>query len=196
MHNTIYKYEPADIVIYIQEQGFVLKEKSLIALDTANGKGIAFGTDAEHIMANNDENICVFSPLRQGIIMYFQETVLLFTSLINKALGKKTFRKFKIAICVPKKDITEVEKKAFEDALFLSRARDIMYTDIPIQQFIEKGEKEFPEVFQEFKIIIGITKDEPKKYIQEELNHILQYAKQEGISPEQVTELLLALRET
>ena len=41
------KYEPADIAIYIQDKGMVLKEKSLVAFDVVNSKIIAFGTEAE-----------------------------------------------------------------------------------------------------------------------------------------------------
>ena len=78
---TNIKYEPADIAIYIQDKGMVLKEKSLVAFDAVNSKIIAFGTEAEYIAKGNAENILVASPLRQGMIVDYH--------LLYKALGEK-----------------------------------------------------------------------------------------------------------
>ena len=86
---TNIKYEPADIAIYIQDKGMVLKEKSLVAFDAVNSKIIAFGTEAEYIAKGNAENILVASPLRQGMIVDYPVAVSLFTHLLYKALGEK-----------------------------------------------------------------------------------------------------------
>ena len=183
-----WNYEPADIVIYIQGKGMVLKEKSLVAFYPETGKIEAFGTEAEDIASKNLEGISVVSPLRRGMIADYTVAVKLFSHLILKALGKKPWRKPAVAICVPK-GITEVEKKAVEDAIFQAGARELFIADIPAEEFVKEFSK-FSDLSSKFKVIIGITKDEPENYIMEEIDQMLQYARQEGISAERVTEFI------
>ena len=66
MVNT--KYEPADIEIYLKNQGLVRKEKSLIAYQESDGKILAVGTEAEQIAKQQQNGVVVVSPLRQGMI--------------------------------------------------------------------------------------------------------------------------------
>ncbi len=181
-------YEPADIVIYIQNKGIVLREKSLVAANWKTEKIEAVGIEAENMETKNLEGIYVVSPLRQGMIADYQMAVVLFSRLLLKALGKKPLRKPAIGICVPK-GITEVEKKAVEDALIQSGAREIFIADIPVEEFVREFREKSPKLASKFKIIIGITKDEPERYIAEEFGQILQYARQEGISNERVEEV-------
>ena len=181
-------YEPADIVIYIQNKGIVLREKSLVAANWKTEKIEAVGIEAENMETKNLEGIYVVSPLRQGMIADYQMAVVLFSRLLLKALGKKPLRKPAIGICVPK-GITEVEKKAVEDALIQSGAREVFIADIPVEEFVREFIEKSPKLASKFKIIISITKDEPERYIAEEFGQILQYARQEGISNERVEEV-------
>ena len=57
---------------------------------------------------------------------------------IKKAVGKKTFRKPKIAVCVPS-GVTEVEKKAVEDATYQAGAREVFIIEEPIAAAIGAG---------------------------------------------------------
>ena len=181
-------YEPADIVIYIHNKGIVLREKSLVAANWKTEKIEAVGIEAENMETKNLEGIYVVSPLRQGMIAVYQMAVVLFSRLLLKALGKKPLRKPAIGICVPK-GITEVEKKAVEDALIQSGAREVFIADIPVEEFVREFIEKSPKLASKFKIIISITKDEPERYIAEEFGQILQYARQEGISDERVEEV-------
>ena len=181
-------YEPADIVIYIHNKGIVLREKSLVAANWKTEKIEAVGIEAENMETKNLEGIYVVSPLRQGMIADYQMAVVLFSRLLLKALGKKPLRKPAIGICVPK-GITEVEKKAVEDALIQSGAREVFIADIPGEEFVSEFIEKSPKLASKFKIIISITKDEPERYIAEEFGQILQYARQEGISDERVEEV-------
>lgn len=176
-------YEPADIIIYIQGRGIVGREKSLVAFRRNDGKVLAYGTEAER-MAERErdmENIVVVSPLRQGMVVDYLAARELFCHLVVEALGKKPFRKPAVAICVPK-GITTIEKKAIEDIMF-PVAREVFIADIPAEEFI----REFP---QKFKVIVGITKEEPERYIEERLRDIVAYAGQEQISQERVYGLM------
>mgnify|MGYP003301241649 CR=1 FL=1 len=57
---------------------------------------------------------------------------------IQKALGKKMFRKPRIAVCVPS-GVTEVEKKAVEDATYQAGAREVAIIEEPIAAAIGAG---------------------------------------------------------
>ena len=109
-------FETADIVIYIKGKGVVVKEKSLLAYDTISKKVVAVGNDAEDMIKNPQENIKVISPLRRGMIADYVVAVELLRFLLIKAWGKKPLIKQPVSLCVPK-EITDVEKKAFLDAL-------------------------------------------------------------------------------
>lgn len=186
------RFEPADIVIYTRDKGMVLKEKSLIAINAADAKIVAYGTEAESLMEEHTEDFQVVSPLRQGMIADYSVAVALFSHLLHMAWGKKLFRKPAIAVCVPK-GIVEVEKKALEEVMVQIGAREIMIAEFSIEQFVKEMPTSFPDVYKKLDIVIGIEKDNPENYIIEELKNILQYAGQERISTDRVMELLQKL---
>ena len=83
-------------------------------------------------------NIVAVRPLRQGVISDYQVTEKMMKYFIQKALGKKTFRKPRIAVCVPS-GVTEVEKKAVEDATYQAGAREVSIIEEPIAAAIGAG---------------------------------------------------------
>lgn len=189
----ITRYEPADILIYIKDRGVVLTEKSLIAVHTEAKKIAAIGNEAE-AAEKNFENIQIFSPLRQGVVADHMAAVSLFSALLRNAWGKKPLRRPPVAVCVPK-GMTEVEKKAIQDVIYQAGARELLVSDIPFHQFVREFSEKQPKLSKKFSTIIGITKDDPEKYITERLAHIIGYAGQEGISSGRVRELLQKLSE-
>ncbi len=187
-------HEPSDIVIYIQDKGMVLKEKSLVAFDTVSCRVLAYGTEAEGIAREGRKDTVVVSPLRQGMIVDYVVARELFRHLIQKAWRKRLFKKPAVAVCVPE-GIVEVEKKIMDDVVLLAGAREVMFTDIPVEQFVKEMPGKFPAEYKKYKVVIGITKDEPEEYIKEELGGILQYAAREGISARRVADLLQSAME-
>jgi len=180
------QYEPADIEIYLRNQGIVLKEKSLIAFNKVSGKVIAAGTEAERIGQAETENTLVVSPLRQGVVVDFILMSKLFGILLEKVFKKKMLLKPSIIICVPK-DIGEVAKTAYKESLLQSAcAREAMIAEQPLAQVVDQ----MPDKnWKKYQIIIGITKYEPEKYLIEQFRYALNYAKQEGILAERTAEL-------
>ncbi len=185
-------YEPADIIIYVQEKGIVLKEKSVMAFQKTDGKIVAFGTEAERLEGTNTDAIEVMSPLRQGKIEDFTVAAGLFSLLLTKALGKKPLFKHPMAVCVPK-GMTPVEKKAMEEVMISAGAGKVMTVDIPAAEFIRGFPDKFPKEYKKFKWVVGITKEEPERYVEEMLKDILAYADRERISRERVYDLLRVL---
>ena len=180
-------FETADIVIYIQGRGVVLKEKSLLAFDTVSKKVTAVGNEAESIIGNPQKNCKVVSLLRRGMIADYTAAVELLRLLLIKAWGKKPFIKQPLSICVPK-EMTEVEKKAVLDALYQSGAKEVYFTDISLEQLLKKL-PDLPKGWQKVKTFISITKEKPEYYIAEQAAEVFRYAKREGVSGERVIEI-------
>ena len=185
----IQQWEPADITIHVRDRGVVLREKSLVAFEASTGKILAVGTEAEAMKGRSSGEICVSSPLRRGIIADYSEAACMFTELLRRVLGKKLLLKPFIAAVVPR-GITIVEKKAMEDALFQAGARNVRIFTMPMEQYLREVKEKQPDLYRKYKVTIGISKDEPERYVKEALGQILQYAGQEGISADRVQELL------
>ena len=100
----------ASILVYIKGKGVVLKEPSVVAFDRDTSKIKAIGEEARLMLGRTPGNIVAVRPLRQGVISDYTVTEKMLNFFIRKAIGKKTFRKPKIAVCVPS-GVTEVEKR-------------------------------------------------------------------------------------
>lgn len=185
-------YEPADLIFYAEGKGILLKEKSVIAFQKSDGKIAAFGTQAWQLAEQDRGDLTVVSPLRRGAVEDFTVAAKLFSLLLAKALGKKPVWKRAMAVCVPQ-GITQVEKKALEEALIYAGASEVLIADLPLEQFLQELPEKTEKKYQKIKIVIGITKEEPERYVEEALQEIVAYARQEQISPERVGELLSAI---
>ena len=128
----------ASILVYIKGKGVVLKEPSVVAFDRDTNKIKAIGEEARLMLGRTPGNIVAVRPLRQGVISDYTVTEKMLKFFIQKAIGKKTFRKTKIAVCVPS-GVTEVEKKAVEDATYQAGAREVFIIEEPIAAAIGAG---------------------------------------------------------
>ena len=128
----------ASILVYIRGKGVVLKEPSVVAFDRDTNKVRAIGEDARLMLGRTPGNIVAIRPLRQGVISDYTVTEKMMKYFIQKALGKKSFRKPRIVVCVPS-GVTEVEKKAVEDATYEAGARDVSLIEEPIAAAIGAG---------------------------------------------------------
>ena len=128
----------ASILVYIKGKGVVLKEPSVVAIDRENGKIQAIGEEARLMIGRTPGNIVAVRPLRQGVISDYTITEKMLKYFIDKSVGKKTFRKPRIAVCIPS-GATEVEKKAVEDATYSAGAREVKIIEEPVAAAIGAG---------------------------------------------------------
>ena len=128
----------ACILVYIMGKGVVLKEPSVVAIDRENGKIQAIGEEARLMIGRTPGNIVAVRPLRQGVISDYTITEKMLKYFIDKAVGKRTFRKPRIAVCIPS-GATEVEKKAVEDATYSAGAREVKIIEEPVAAAIGAG---------------------------------------------------------
>jgi rod shape-determining protein MreB len=128
----------ASILVYIRGKGVVLKEPSVVAFDRDTNRIKAIGEDARLMLGRTPGNIVAVRPLRQGVISDYAVTEKMMKYFIQKALGRRMFRKPRIAVCVPS-GVTEVEKKAVEDATYQAGAREVAIIEEPIAAAIGAG---------------------------------------------------------
>ncbi len=128
----------ASILVYVKEKGVVLKEPSVVAFDRDTNRIKAIGEEARLMLGRTPGNIVAVRPLRQGVISDYAVTEKMLKYFIQKAVGRQRFRKPLISICVPS-GVTEVERKAVEDAAFQAGARDVKIIEEPIAAAIGAG---------------------------------------------------------
>lgn len=128
----------ASVLVYIKGKGVVLKEPSVVAFDRDTNKTKAIGEEARLMLGRTPGNIVAVRPLRQGVISDYTVTEKMLKYFIQKAVGKQRFRKPRISVCVPS-GVTEVEKKAVEDATYQAGAREVAIIEEPIAAAIGAG---------------------------------------------------------
>ena len=128
----------ASILVYVKGKGVVLKEPSVVVFDRDTNKIKAIGEEARLMLGRTPGNVVAIRPLRKGVISDYTVTEKMLKYFISKAVGKQRFRKPLISICVPS-GVTEVERKAVEDAAFQAGARDVKIIEEPIAAAIGAG---------------------------------------------------------
>ncbi|MCL2203068.1 MAG: rod shape-determining protein MreB [Defluviitaleaceae bacterium] len=128
----------ASVIVYIRGQGTVLKEPSVVAIDKNTDSILAVGEDARSMLGRTPGNIVAIRPLREGVISDYHITEKMLKYFINKAVGRPLMRKPRIAICVPS-NVTEVERRAVEDAARQAGARQVFVIEEPIAAAIGAG---------------------------------------------------------
>lgn len=128
----------SSILVYASGKGIVLKEPSVVAYDKDTEKIKAIGEEARQMIGRTPGNVVAIRPLRQGVISDYEITEKMLKYFISKAIGRRAFRKPRISICVPS-GVTEVEKKAVEEATYQAGAREVHLIEEPIAAAIGSG---------------------------------------------------------
>lgn len=129
----------ASILVYIKGKGIVLQEPSVVAIDKNTNDILAVGAEARRMLGRTPGNIVAVRPLKHGVISDYEITEQMLKYFIKKASKKMgAMRKPRISICVPS-SVTEVEKRAVEDAARSAGARQVFIIEEPIAAAIGAG---------------------------------------------------------
>ena len=128
----------SSILVYVRGKGVVLKEPSVVAFDRDNNKIKAIGEEARLMLGRTPGNIVAVRPMKNGIISDYVVTEQMLRHFIQKAMGRLSFRKPRVSICIPS-IVTEVEKKAVEDATYQAGAREVHVVEEPVAAAIGAG---------------------------------------------------------
>ncbi len=118
--------------IYLKGRGIVINQPTLVAVNTRTSQVIAQGFPAKKMLGKAPSYVSVFKPLENGIIVDFEVAEKMLRSSIEK-IQSSLFSLFRpeVIISVPL-DITEVEKKSFEDIALRAGARKVYLVERPI----------------------------------------------------------------
>ena len=121
-------------LIYVKDKGIVINEPSVVAVNTRTDQIIAIGEEAKHMIGKTPSHIVATKPLVEGIISDFEITEKMLKYFIQKILSDKSSilsSKPRVVIGIPL-DITEVERKAVEDAALGAGAREVFLVEEPM----------------------------------------------------------------
>ena len=113
----------ANTVVYVRGRGIVLSEPSVVAIDERTGEVHAVGTEAQLMIGRTPANISADRPLRHGVIADFEVTEAMLRRFMEKVLPNR-FSRPRLIMCAPS-GVTEVERRAVEEASLSAGARDV-----------------------------------------------------------------------
>lgn len=131
----------ANVLVYVSGKGIVLEEPSVVAIDKRTNSVLAVGEEARRMIGRTPGNIVAIRPLREGVISDYDVTEKMLNYFISKVVDKKGFGRFfmpRIMVCVPT-GVTEVEKRAVEEATRQAGAREVYIIEEPIAAAIGAG---------------------------------------------------------
>lgn len=123
----------ANTLVYVKDKGIVIDEPSVVAINVRTEQILAIGKDAKMMMGKTPAYIQVTRPLVGGIISDFEVTEKMLRYFIDK-IHKDSFTfmpRPRVVIGVPL-DITEVERRAVEDAVRSAGAREVHVVEEPM----------------------------------------------------------------
>jgi rod shape-determining protein MreB len=127
----------ANTLVYVAGRGIVVSEPSVVASDVATGEVHAVGADAERMIGRTPATISATRPLRHGVIADFEVTEQMLRYFIRKVLNRRTAHP-RLIVCAPS-GVTEVEKRAVEEASLGAGARRVHLIEEPIAAAIGAG---------------------------------------------------------
>jgi rod shape-determining protein MreB and related proteins len=128
----------ANSVVFVEGQGIILMEPTVVALDLNKSSILAVGDEAKDMIGKTPENIVAKRPLRNGVIADSRITESLLKYFFNKALGSGRFLKPDVIISVPA-GINSVERRAVMKAAVGAGARKIYLMPEPLLAAIGAG---------------------------------------------------------
>lgn len=128
----------ANTLVYIKGKGVVLSEPSVVAINKDVNKVLAVGDEAKQMIGRRPGNIVAIRPLKDGVIADFDVTQIMLKKFIEKVSPKGGFTNPRIVVCFPS-GVTEVEKRAIDEATKSAGAREVVLMEEPMAAAIGAG---------------------------------------------------------
>ncbi len=128
----------ANTLVYVKDQGIVLREPSVVAVQAGTNKVLAVGDEAKRMLGRTPSNIVAVRPLKDGVIADFEVTEAMLRHFISKVHNGRVGAKPRVVIAVPA-GITEVEKRAVQESAMHAGAREVYLIEEPMAAAIGVG---------------------------------------------------------
>lgn len=127
----------ANTLVYVKGKGIVVREPSVVAIDKYEGKVIAVGNEANEMIGRTPEGKVAVRPMKDGVIADFDITQAMIRQFIKEADVSSIFKP-RVIVCIPS-GITEVERRAVEEAVIHAGAKDVVLIEEPMAAAIGAG---------------------------------------------------------
>src|ERR1700752_5212899 len=97
----------ANTLVYVKDQGIVLREPSVVAVQAGTNKVLAVGDEAKRMLGRTPSNILAVRPFKVGVTAAFEATEPLLRHFITKVHSGRIKARPRVVIAVPP-GITEV----------------------------------------------------------------------------------------
>ncbi|MCR4846377.1 MAG: rod shape-determining protein [Eubacterium sp.] len=127
------------VCVYMRDKGIVINQPSVIAYEAKEKRILAVGKKAKRMIGKTTEEIIVSRPIKNGVISEYALAERMVKAFVKNALKKRRiFGRPNICVAVPQ-GITEVERRAVEDAIVKTGAKEVFLLESPIAAALGTG---------------------------------------------------------
>ena len=127
----------ANILVYAEGEGIVLREPSVVAIDKNTGRVLQVGAAARNMLGRTPGNVVSVRPLRDGVISDYEMTEKMLAEFLKKII-RYAVVKPRVVVCVPS-GVTEVEERAVIQAAMEAGARRVYLIEEPFAAGLGAG---------------------------------------------------------
>lgn len=128
----------ANTLVYMRGKGIIIREPSVVAVDTRSDKVRCVGQEAKDVIGRTPGSIVAVRPLKDGVIADFDITTAMLQEFIRKAMVGTFFAKTRVIICIPS-GVTAVERRAVKEAAENAGAKRVSIIEEPMAAAIGAG---------------------------------------------------------
>src|SRR5215211_3843356 len=132
----------ANTLVFVKDQGVVLSEPSVVAVDKTTGKVVAVGSAAKDMIERTPVDIVAMQPLKSGVIANFEVTRQMLSYFIRQTRSIGGFHRYlprpRVVVCVPS-GVTGVELRAVREAAQSAGARQAYTIEEPLAAAMGAG---------------------------------------------------------
>ncbi|NLL81496.1 MAG: rod shape-determining protein [Tissierellia bacterium] len=128
----------ANTLVFVKGKGIVAREPSVVAIQSNTNQVLAVGEEAKKMIGRTPGNIVAIRPLKDGVIADFDITQNMLKYFLGKAMQRRSIFQPRVVVCVPS-GVTEVEKRAVEEAAIHAGAKEAYLIEEPMAAAIGAG---------------------------------------------------------
>ena len=127
----------SQVVIYEAGKGIVLKEPSVIAVDSRRGRMIACGREAYDMLGRTPDSILAVRPLEKGVIADYDYAEQMIRHYVRQVCAYKILKP-RAAVSLPA-SVTEVEQRSVVEAVNAAGVRRVILIEEAVAAAIGAG---------------------------------------------------------
>lgn len=132
-------------LVYVDKMGLLINEPSVVAIDINNNDIVAVGKSAYDMIGRTPGNILTIRALENGVIADYDVTMTMLKYFLDASKKGFSLLSSRVVVAIPS-GITDVEKRAVEDAILQAGARDVLLVEESLASALGAGLPAFEPV--------------------------------------------------